>query len=214
MQTLNGNQNQKQNRLLIHDLDAFSAKGLLTQVAEDILVIEAKPDAGGCVGCFGCWIRTPGRCVKKDGVSEIPARIGRCRELILLSRLTFGGLSPSVKAVMDRSIPGLLPFFTIVNGKSRHASRYNRTEPFHLSYYFYAPERGDGISIDGQSDRPLHSGVKSYINLPDGQATDHRFELETGLMARLVEANGKNMGAASWKAVYIGDKMNLPEVVF
>ena len=211
MQTLNGNQKQNQNRLLIHDLDSFSAKGLLTQVAENIHVIEARPEAGGCVGC---WIRTPGRCIKKDGVSDIPAWVGRCKELILVSRLTFGGFSARVKAVLDRSIPMMLPFFTMIDGKTRHPSRYDRSEPLQLSCYFYAPERGDGISIDGQHDKVLHSFADSYAIRRQAISLDESFQLEKQLMERLVEANGKNMGAASWKAVYIGDKMNLPEVVF
>jgi hypothetical protein len=62
-------------------------------------------------------------------------------ELIVVSRLVFGGLSPDVKAVLDRSIGFILPFFRIVNGEAHHAMRYERSPDLH--YILYGPNIRD-----------------------------------------------------------------------
>lgn len=59
-------------------------------------------------------------------------------EVIIISRLVFGGLSPDVKAVIDRSIGFILPFFRIVNGEMHHVKRYDKSPD--LRYIFYGSD--------------------------------------------------------------------------
>jgi hypothetical protein len=206
-----GNMDLEKSRLLIHDLDRFSAQGLLAVLPEDVIVVAAaQPAVKGCVGCLGCWIKTPGRCLIDDRIAEVPAVLGKSRELILVSELTYGGLSPDLKAVMDRTIPSLLPFFSIVDGRSRHRPRYTRETAFDLSCYFYRYENVEGLSIEGENDKPLQNFARAYGSFPP----DNLAEEELKLMERLVEANAGNLWADHWKAVFIGDKMNLAEVTF
>jgi multimeric flavodoxin WrbA len=213
----------EKSRLLIHDLDRFSAQGLLPVLPEDVIAISALPAVKSCVGCFGCWIKTPGRCVIDDRIADVPGIMGRSRELILVSELTYGGLSPDLKAIIDRMIPSMLPFFTVVDGKTRHRPRYARETDFALSYYFYRYENTEGLSIEGESDKPLQSFAKAHgeaaADTPGGEAHDGAaaatpLEKELALMERLVESNAKNLSATHWKAVFVGDKMNLSEVAF
>ena len=41
--------------------------------------------ARDCTGCFGCWVRTPGRCVLPDSLCDLPSLVARTDELWLFS---------------------------------------------------------------------------------------------------------------------------------
>lgn len=117
-------------RLIIYDIQNET----LTAKNDDIL-FSANPIVKPCMGCFGCWIKTPGRCVVNDRCRDIPLYIAKCDEMILISPVLFGGYSESIKAVIDRSIPYILPYFRIVDGEMHHKMRYKHA--FKLKVYFY-----------------------------------------------------------------------------
>jgi hypothetical protein len=64
--------------------------------------------------------------------------ISKHNELIVISRLLFGGVSPDVKALLDRSIGYILPFFHIVDEETHHVKRYKTALSLH--YIFYGPD--------------------------------------------------------------------------
>jgi len=83
---------------------------------------EIKP----CVGCFGCWVKTPGQCVMtKDSVNEIAREEIQSDVVIILSKISYGGYSYDIKSFLDRSIQNISPFFEIVDGEMRHKMRYD-----------------------------------------------------------------------------------------
>ena len=73
--------------ILIHDLPSLDG----WQLQEDWLAVDAKAKAAPCQGCFGCWLKTPGRCVLKDSLQRIGTVIAYSKELILVSRCCYGG---------------------------------------------------------------------------------------------------------------------------
>ena len=77
-----------------------------------------------CIGCFGCWIKTPGQCILNDEGQEIAKTVARSDFMILLTPITFGGYSYQLKKMLDRLIPNLLPIFTKINGEIHHKPRY------------------------------------------------------------------------------------------
>jgi len=84
---------------------------------------EIKP----CIGCFGCWVRTPGLCViTNDCANEISRVFMRSDAVVLLTRITYGGFTSDLKAFLDRSIPNILPYFEMYRGKMHHRMRYDR----------------------------------------------------------------------------------------
>ena len=117
-------------RLIIYDITDET----VTAKKGDIL-FSANPMVKPCMGCLGCWFKTPGRCVIDDRCSDIPIRISECDELILISPVLFGGYSESIKAVIDRSIPYILPYFRIVDGEMHHKMRYKKS--FRMTVCFY-----------------------------------------------------------------------------
>lgn len=125
--------NNEDKTLLIHDLPGLDG----WQLPENWLVVDARAKAAPCQGCFGCWLKTPGTCVLKDGLQHLGAAIAQSRELILASRCCCGGFSPEVKRAMDRSISDSLPFFTYRGGKLHHILRYHRAPA--LTVCFYGP---------------------------------------------------------------------------
>ena len=77
-----------------------------------------------CLGCFGCWQRTPGVCVIDDAGREVARLAARCDLLVFFTRITFGGYSSELKKAVDRLIPNISPFFTRVGGEVHHRLRY------------------------------------------------------------------------------------------
>ncbi len=79
-----------------------------------------------CMGCFGCWVQTPGTCVIDDAGREIARSFIRSDLTILLTPVTFGGYSSELKKGLDRSLGLIMPFFTVIGGEVHHQPRYKR----------------------------------------------------------------------------------------
>lgn len=118
-------------RLLIHDLtkEQFDLqfpemiKEMKTSAA-DMEIIADDETINKCMGCFGCWVKTPGVCVIKDKYQNMGELLSKSEEVIIISKGFYGGFSPFVKNVMDRSISYVLPYFETRNGEMHHKSRY------------------------------------------------------------------------------------------
>lgn len=83
-------------------------------------------DIAGCLGCFGCWDRTPGICVIDDGAREVARKFIQCDLATFLTPVTFGGYSSELKKALDRIICIVHPDFTKVQGAVHHVKRYDR----------------------------------------------------------------------------------------
>lgn len=80
---------------------------------------------GSCIGCFGCWIKTPGICVEPDAGRDIAQAIVQSDVTILFTPVTFGGYSSEIKKIQDRWLPLVLPDFCIHHGEVHHLPRYS-----------------------------------------------------------------------------------------
>lgn len=150
-------------RFLVHDLEEEEARQVFGDLPEDVLVFPAKPRVKHCVGCFNCWVKTPGKCVILDHCSETPAMLASSREMILVSRNVYGGFSPEVKGVLDRSIGYTMPFFRIIGNEMHHTMRYEN--PFMLTAHFYGDSIGEterGIAKQLLKANMVNLGAESY----------------------------------------------------
>lgn len=121
-------------RLIIHDLKAEQADLFLPK-DEETKTVYPKGDITPCCGCFGCWVKTPGICVCKDGYENMGELLSETEELVIVSRCVYGGFSPFVKNVLDRSISYVLPEFQIVDGEMHHKPRYENHIRMRILFY-------------------------------------------------------------------------------
>lgn len=121
--------------LIVHDLK----EGMLNQIYEpeedSRTVSKAMGEPRPCLGCFGCWIQTPGTCVVQDGYQDMGAFLAGCDTFVIISRCEYGIYSAYVKDVLDRSISYILPYFTVRNGEVHHARRYEKRLKVKVIFY-------------------------------------------------------------------------------
>jgi len=110
-------------KVLVHDLSEqdFSR---LEIVENGFKVINANVASAPCVGCYNCWLKTPGICRINDCIKNTSSLLGNSEETVLISKNFYGGYSEQVKKILDRSIPGSTPFYTYRSWKVRHVKRY------------------------------------------------------------------------------------------
>ena len=65
-----------------------------------------------CVGCFGCWTCTPGRCVIRDDAVQVYPKIAAARRVLL-----------PMKTMLERAIPIQQAFIRLVDGETHHFQR-------------------------------------------------------------------------------------------
>ena len=123
-------------KLLIHDLETSNESILLNNSGDDTTVISDNGKIKPCICCYGCWVKTPGQCVIKDGYDNMGILFSKCNQVIVVSQCFYGGYSPFVKNVIDRSAcTYLLPYFKTRNGETHHPKRYKNA--ITLSVHFY-----------------------------------------------------------------------------
>lgn len=79
-----------------------------------------------CIGCFGCWVKTPGRCLSKDDTQHICALYMASDVVVFASPVLYGFTSALLKTAQDKLIPLIHPYFESVNGEVHHRRRYGQ----------------------------------------------------------------------------------------
>lgn len=99
----------------------FEADGAQVQTS---LLREMK--LAHCLGCFNCWVKTPGMCVEADAGREIAKAVIRSDVAVFFTPVTFGGYSPELKKIFERFIQLISPFFEMDHREVHHPPRYTR----------------------------------------------------------------------------------------
>lgn len=76
-----------------------------------------------CMGCFGCWTKTPGRCVIRDDATKIYPYIAKSDAVLYVSRLKYGGYDSLMKKMLERAIPVQQAFIRIYHNETHHVQR-------------------------------------------------------------------------------------------
>lgn len=124
-------------KLIIHDGNEDFEKSLKQALGkgEELCFISPKQKIHHCIGCFGCWVKTPTECVIKDGYNTTPAKCRDASEIMIISECVYGMYSPFVKNVLDRTIGYVHPYFVTRNGEMHHKLRYDREIPMKVFFY-------------------------------------------------------------------------------
>jgi multimeric flavodoxin WrbA len=100
-------------------LDPF-LQGLRDGGADVDLLYTRDLDIKPCLGCFGCWTKTPGKCVQDDDMAGLLAKLRPAELWVLATPLYFDGPSGPLKNVMDRMTSFLRFPAEVRSGRSRH----------------------------------------------------------------------------------------------
>ena len=119
-------------KVIIHDLG--EEYNDILQKKCDVL-IHADGKYAPCQGCFGCWTKHPAQCYMKDSLQTVCRTIGKADELIIVSENYYGGYSPEIKNILDRSIGSSTPLSTYRGKQMHHTLRYGRHNLFKVFTY-------------------------------------------------------------------------------
>lgn len=119
-------------RVIIYDMDIKYEKSLEAKCDR---LIHASGEYANCQGCFGCWTRHPAECFIHDKLQDICRVVGRADELVIITENCYGTYSPSVKAILDRSIGLSTPLSTYRGGQMHHTLRYGEHDSIKVYAY-------------------------------------------------------------------------------
>jgi multimeric flavodoxin WrbA len=100
-------------------LDPF-LEGMRDAGAEVELVYTRDLHINACLGCFGCWTKTPGACVQDDDMAGLLSGLRQADVWVLATPLYFDGPSGPLKNLMDRMSAFLRLAAEVRDGRSRH----------------------------------------------------------------------------------------------
>ncbi len=108
------------------DIKIKKIEELVSRQFKNIEIIYMRDkEIKNCLGCFKCWIKTPGICITDDYGRDLAYNIINSDVVILFTPITFGGYSSQIKKGLDRIISLVSPFFTNIDGETHHRKRYD-----------------------------------------------------------------------------------------
>lgn len=126
---LNGDMNQSESSFTVY-LEKLTEK-FREKHSIDLYHLN-KMNLYYCSGCFGCWVKTPGRCIINDAAENIFRSVINSDFIIFASPLIAGFTSSSLKKITDRLIVLLHPYIKLKNGEQHHLKRYDNYPDFGL----------------------------------------------------------------------------------
>ena len=100
--------------------------------SENYLIDLSSQKISHCVGCFGCWVKTPGKCVIRDDATKIYPLIAKSEEVLYVSRVKYGSYDTPMKTMLERAIPVQQAFLRIHHGETHHVQRAVAVSYTHL----------------------------------------------------------------------------------
>ncbi len=79
-----------------------------------------------CVGCWGCWVKTPGECVSRDASLAMDRAIINADFVVWAAPLKMGFPSALLKMAQDKHLPLIHPYMVVDHGEAHHLKRYAR----------------------------------------------------------------------------------------
>ncbi|RKX91613.1 MAG: flavodoxin family protein [Spirochaetes bacterium] len=92
---------------------------------ENIFLVEKE--INHCLGCFNCWVKTPGKCVIKDDIEELLPKFIHSDIVIFATPVYVDNVTGIMKNFMDRLIPLVDPHFEKdEGGECRHLKKFKK----------------------------------------------------------------------------------------
>lgn len=141
---------EKRRKVILHDLPPEISSTLFSSLDDSWVMIDGNMKAARCIGCFKCWLKTPGICAFSDKLEDVGKLILSSEQLVIITQMLYGGVSIPVKKVLDRCIPGVNPFFKKKCGKLHHLQRYP-TQMSLKAIYYHSKSNTQEEKLHGQA---------------------------------------------------------------
>lgn len=136
----------------VYDLRSNQEASLIYSVQdlfEETLNLKSlKTEISACLGCWHCWVKTPGQCAIKDEMQGFYGDYVKSDKVVLLMDTAQGFVDHKAKAFIDRTIPHYHPYIEIVDGECHHKGRYDR----YPDIYYHFPDKdltpAEAVCID------------------------------------------------------------------
>jgi multimeric flavodoxin WrbA len=79
-----------------------------------------------CIGCWGCWVKTPGECISRDASLEMDRAVINADFVLWAAPLKMGFPSELLKRACDKHLPLIHPYMEVAYGEAHHLKRYAR----------------------------------------------------------------------------------------
>ena len=74
---------------------------ILPETGSDVKIVDlSRLQIRPCIGCFGCWTKTPGKCVIRDDAVRVYPLIARSRKIIYVSKVRYGSYDTVMKTML------------------------------------------------------------------------------------------------------------------
>lgn len=80
-----------------------------------------------CVGCWGCWVKTPGECSNRDDSHEMGRAVINADFVLWAAPLKMGFPSELLKRANDKHLPLIHPYMEVDQGEAHHLRRYPKS---------------------------------------------------------------------------------------
>jgi multimeric flavodoxin WrbA len=79
-----------------------------------------------CIGCWGCWVKTPGECISRDASLEMDRAVINADFVLWAAPLKMGFPAALLKMANDKHLPLIHPYMVVDHNESHHLKRYAR----------------------------------------------------------------------------------------
>ena len=79
-----------------------------------------------CIGCWGCWVKTPGQCISQDASIEMDRAVINSDFTLWAAPLKMGFPTTLLKMALDKHLPLIHPYMEVVQHEAHHLKRYKR----------------------------------------------------------------------------------------
>lgn len=80
-----------------------------------------------CIGCWGCWVKTPGVCINRDASLEMDQAVINADFVLWAAPLKMGFPSELLKRANDKHLPLIHPYMVVDHGEAHHLKRYDHS---------------------------------------------------------------------------------------
>ncbi|MDP2917415.1 MAG: NAD(P)H-dependent oxidoreductase [Dehalococcoidia bacterium] len=121
---LNGNPDASNN---VFDGYLKRLSGALASENHVVTILNLREmDIRYCIGCFGCWAKTPGECIVRDASGNICHEYINSGFVLFASPIIMGFTSALLKKAHEKLIPLVHPYLEFVQNEVHHLRRYSK----------------------------------------------------------------------------------------